>query len=67
MTGDEIHATGLAQVAELHAPARHLASRRQGYTQGTVGDRINALNREERFLYPNTDEGRAELLAILND
>ncbi len=66
MTGDEIHATGLAQVAELHASLDTLL-RAQGYTQGSVGDRINALNREERFLFPNTDAGRAELLAYLNE
>ena len=65
MTGDEIHATGIAQVAELHGRLDTLL-RAQGYTQGSVGDRINALNREERFLFPNTDAGRAELLAMLN-
>ncbi|MDQ4087756.1 MAG: DUF885 family protein [Pseudomonadota bacterium] len=65
MTGEEIHQTGLQQVAELHAQLDTLL-RAQGYTRGSVGDRINALNREERFLFPNTDAGRAELLASLN-
>ena len=35
----------------------------QGYTQGTVGARINALNVDPRYLYPNTDEGADGLLA----
>ncbi|WP_243450912.1 DUF885 family protein [Sphingosinicella sp. CPCC 101087] len=65
MTGDEIHRTGLEQVAELHAELDTML-KAQGYTQGSVGDRLNAMNEEERFLYPNTDAGRAELLAALN-
>ena len=65
MTGEEIHQTGLAQVAELHGRLDTLL-RAQGYSRGSVGERINALNREERFLFPNTDAGRAELLASLN-
>lgn len=65
MTGDEVHRTGLEQVAELQAQVDVLL-RAQGYTQGTVGERLNALNREDRFLFPNSDAGRAELLASLN-
>jgi uncharacterized protein (DUF885 family) len=40
--------------------------RAAGYTQGSVGERMNALNREPSQLYANTDEGRAELLRDLN-
>ena len=38
----------------------------QGYTQGSVGERLAALNKDPRQLYPDTDAGRAELLAGLN-
>ncbi|MBV9884774.1 MAG: DUF885 domain-containing protein, partial [Sphingomonadaceae bacterium] len=65
MTGDEIHRLGLAQVAELQGRLDPLL-RAQGFTQGTVGARINALNVDPRQLYPNTDEGRAALLTYLN-
>jgi uncharacterized protein (DUF885 family) len=65
MTGEEVHRMGLEQVRDLHARLDTLL-RAQGYTRGTVGERINALNGEERFLWPNTDAGRAELLASLN-
>jgi uncharacterized protein (DUF885 family) len=65
MTGDEIHRTGLEQVAELNGRLDALL-KAQGWTQGTVGERLNRTNTEERFLYPNTDEGRAQLLAALN-
>jgi uncharacterized protein (DUF885 family) len=37
--------------------------RAQGYTDGTVGERMIALSREPRFAYPNTEAGRAEILA----
>jgi len=65
MTGEEVHQTGLQQVADLQGQLDTLL-RAQGYARGSVGERMNALNREERFLYPNTDAGRAELLAALN-
>ena len=65
MTGDEVHRIGLDQVADLQSQLDTLL-RAQGYTRGSVGDRLNAMNLEERFLFPNTDAGRAELLASLN-
>ena len=65
MTGEEIHRTGLAQVEALNAELDRLL-RAQGWTQGTVGERLNRTNTEERFLFPNTDQGRADLLASLN-
>lgn len=65
MSGDEVHRIGLQQVAELQARIDTLL-RAQGYTQGTVGDRLNVLNKETRFLFPNTDAGRAQMLAYIN-
>jgi len=35
----------------------------EGYTEGSVGERMQALNVEERFVYPNTAQGKAELIA----
>ncbi len=65
MTAEEIHKAGLEQVADLHGRLDTLL-RAQGYTRGTVGERLNVMNREERFLFPNTDAGRAALLESLN-
>ena len=65
-TPDQIHQIGLDQVRDLHARIDTML-RAQGYTQGSVGDRLNALNKEARFLHPNTDAGRARLLASLNE
>ena len=65
MSGDEIHEIGLAQVAELTARADEIL-RAEGLTQGSVGERIAAVARRPDQLYPNTDAGKAQLLADLN-
>ncbi len=65
MGGDEIHEIGLAQVAELSARADEIL-RAEGLTQGSVGERIAAVARRPDQLYPNTDAGKAQLIADLN-
>lgn len=65
LTPDEAHQIGLEQVREVSAEAETLL-RREGLTQGTVGARLRALGQQERFLYPNTDAGRAQIIADLN-
>ncbi|MGZ9115122.1 MAG: DUF885 domain-containing protein, partial [Brevundimonas sp.] len=65
LSGAEIHALGLEQVAELSARADVLL-KAQGLTQGSVGERISALGKDPAQLYPNTDAGKAQLLADLN-
>ncbi len=64
LTGDEIHRLGLAQVAEIGARIDGIL-RAQGMTQGTVGERLVALNKRPDQLYPNTDAGREALLEQL--
>jgi uncharacterized protein (DUF885 family) len=61
----EVHQMGLNQVAEISA-ALDTILKSQGYTQGSVGERLAALNKNPAQLYPDTDAGRAELLASLN-
>ena len=65
MSGDEIHRLGLAQVAEIGTRIDGIL-KTQGMTQGTVGQRLVALNERPDQLYPNTDAGREALLAQLN-
>ena len=64
-TPDEIHEIGLQQVAEISAELDRIL-RQAGHTSGTVGERLTALNKQPEQLYPNTDAGRAELIASLN-
>ena len=66
MTGDEVHEMGLAQVAELTARADELL-KAEGMTQGSVGERIAAMGKDQRFIYPNTDEAKEELMLKLNE
>ena len=61
----EVHQMGVAQVAEIGAELDKVL-KSQGYTQGSVGERLAALNRTPSQLYPDSDAGRAELLAGLN-
>jgi len=37
--------------------------RAEGYMEGNVGERMLALSKEQRFLYPDSDEGREQILA----
>jgi uncharacterized protein (DUF885 family) len=64
-TPDEVHQIGLAQVAEITAQLDTLL-KAAGLTQGTVGERLSALNRDPAQLYPDTDAGRTALIASLN-
>jgi uncharacterized protein (DUF885 family) len=65
MSADDVHRLGLEQVAELEARLDPIL-RAHGLSQGTAGERLAALNNDPAQLYPNTDEGRAALLAQLN-
>ncbi|HLZ79472.1 MAG TPA: DUF885 family protein [Sphingomonas sp.] len=64
-SAEEVHRIGLAQNEEIKARMDALL-KGQGLTQGSVGERVAALNKDSRFLFPNTDEGRAQLIAYLN-
>jgi uncharacterized protein (DUF885 family) len=62
---EEIHAIGQAQVRELQAQMDTIL-RKQGLTQGSVGERLDAIGKRPDQLFSNDDKGRAELLAYLN-
>lgn len=59
---DEVHRVGLDEVARITAEMDAIL-KSEGYTDGTVGERMQQLNLEERFMYPNTAEGKAALIA----
>lgn len=62
LSADEIHQIGLAEVDRILAEMDAIL-RSEDYTEGTVGERIQQLNVEARFLYSNDEEGREALLA----
>jgi len=69
-TPEQVHQLGLAEVARIDAEMNALLVS-QGLTEGTVAERMKALRTDPRFLLPDTDEGRDQLLAryreILDD
>lgn len=65
MTPDEVHKLGLDQVAEYTGKLDGLL-KAAGYTKGSVGERLAALNADPAQLYADSDVGRAALLASLN-
>ena len=62
---EEVHKIGLEQVAELTAQLDTVL-KAAGYTKGTVGERLAALNTLPEQLYADTPAGRAELITSLN-
>ncbi|WP_395670919.1 DUF885 domain-containing protein [Phenylobacterium sp.] len=65
LSPDEIHQMGLDQARQLSERADVLL-RKSGYSQGPVGARIQALYKDKRHHYPNTDAGKEKLIADLN-
>jgi uncharacterized protein (DUF885 family) len=63
---DEIHEIGLREVARIEEEIDALL-RPEGMTEGTVGERLRALGADPAYLYPDTEEGHAELLRLLRD
>lgn len=61
----EIHAMGLELIAQFHGEMDQIL-RAEGLTRGTIAERVREISRRPDQLYPNTDEGRAQILADLN-
>ena len=65
MSPRDIHLLGLDQVVRITDEAdRRL--RALGMTQGSVGARMGAMYTDPKYIYPNTDDGKAKLLDDLN-
>ena len=77
-SAEEIHALGLAEVARIHAEMRAIREEIPGLASETnalpspgdvvaeppsIGDWLRELQRDERFLHPDTDAGREAVLA----
>ncbi|HET9331341.1 MAG TPA: DUF885 domain-containing protein [Steroidobacteraceae bacterium] len=59
---ERVHTLGLSEVARITAQMDALL-KAQGLITGTVGERMTALSKDPRFLYPNDDAGRRQALA----
>ncbi|WP_026301376.1 DUF885 domain-containing protein [Colwellia piezophila] len=65
LTPSQIHQIGLDEVARISLVMNKILQE-QGYKDGTVGERMVALNEEPRFLYEDSKAGREELLSDIN-
>lgn len=64
MTPDEVHQLGLTQGAQIDAEMDGIL-KAHGLRNGAVGERMSQLTRDPRFLKPNTDAGRREVMQYL--
>lgn len=66
MTPDEVHEMGQRELAELHARMDAIL-KRIGFTQGSVGARMQALAKDRKYQFSEGDKGRAEIQAFIQD
>ncbi len=66
LSPEEVHRIGLEQAREISARLDGLL-KAQGMSKGTVGQRMAALYKDPKQLFPNTDAGKAEAIAYCND
>ena len=65
-TPAEVHRIGLEQTKQYQARIDEIL-RTQGMTQGSVGARLTALSSDPRYIWPDTDAGKDQMIAHLND
>ncbi|HEY7613323.1 MAG TPA: DUF885 domain-containing protein [Gemmatimonadales bacterium] len=64
LSPDQVHELGRSELERLHAQMDPLL-RKLGYSQGTVGARMQALAEDPRYQFPEGDKGRAEIMAFI--
>ncbi len=64
MSADEIHEIGLAEVARIQEEMNEILIA-QGYTEGTVTERVRALMQNPEMNFSNDDDGRQQMLDYL--
>ncbi|MBR0551632.1 DUF885 domain-containing protein [Stakelama marina] len=64
LSPDEVHQMGLDQLADLQSQM-DVILKQEGYTRGSVGERMTALGKDPKYLFPDNDQGRAEIIALL--
>lgn len=62
-TPQQVHEMGLAEVVRIEGEMRSIFERLGEAGVENPARRLNELGKDPRFLYPNTDEGRAQALA----
>jgi len=65
LSADEIHEIGVSEVNRIEAEMDAILQG-QGLAEGSVSDRVKRLMQDPAQQFPNTDEGRQQLLEFLN-
>jgi uncharacterized protein (DUF885 family) len=65
MTPEQIHTMGQEELRALQSEMDGIL-KKQGLTQGTVGERMTALGKDPRYKFADSDEGRAKVMEYLN-
>ncbi|HMI40192.1 MAG TPA: DUF885 domain-containing protein [Sphingomicrobium sp.] len=63
---DEVHAMGMEQLKELQGRMDPIL-KSLGYTQGSVGERMQALAKDPKYKFAEGDKGRAEIMAYIQE
>ena len=66
LSPDEVHQLGRTELESLHGRMDAIL-KQVGYTQGSVGERMQALAKDPRYKFSEGDTGRAEIMAFIND
>jgi uncharacterized protein (DUF885 family) len=66
MSPDEIHELGRSELERLHAEMDGLL-KQIGYSQGSVGARMQALAKDPRYQFSEGDKGRVEIMAFIQN
>ncbi|MFL6577889.1 MAG: DUF885 domain-containing protein, partial [Povalibacter sp.] len=66
MTPDQIHDRGQEELRALQSEMDAIL-KKEGFSQGSVGERMTALGKQERFRFEDSDAGRARLMTFLNE
>ncbi len=62
MTADEVHALGLSEVARIEGEMDTIL-KAEGLVDGSIGARVQIIAKRPDQLYPDTDEGREQIIA----
>ena len=66
MTPEEVHQLGLDQLELLQGRMAPILES-LGYTEGSVGARMTALADDPRYQFPEGDDGRQEILGVIEE
>ena len=62
MNPQEVHELGVREVARIETEMRGILDA-NGFQDQSIGDAMQALGKDSRFLFPNDDKGRTDALA----